>query len=296
MNAVAALSEVGRLLTVVVKHARDAFVDEATVASQWKSLNFIAPPDLRAAFREYDRFVEILHSCGAQVEFLPRNGETTLDSIYARDASIVSPTGIVLGRMGKPEREAEPGALERAFTEWSSPVPLAGRITSPGQLEGGDVIWLDSRTIAVGRGYRTNADGIRQLRTWFGDSVQVLDVPLPHWSGERDVMHLMSLISPVDRDAAVVYSRLLPIPFRKLLLGRGYRLIEVPDEEFESMGTNVLALEPGRCVMLAGNPKTRAALERAGIDVVEYVGEEISVKGAGGPTCLTRPIARAPVD
>jgi N-dimethylarginine dimethylaminohydrolase len=128
------------------------------------------------------------------------------------------------------------------------------------------------------------------------ESVDVIDIPLLHWRGESDVMHLMSLISPIDRDLAVVYSRLLPVPFRKLLLGRGYRLVEVPDEEFDSMGCNVLALGPGRCVMLAGNPRTREALERAKVDVIEYVGNEISVKGSGGPTCLTRPIIRAPLE
>jgi len=106
-------------------------------------------------------------------------------------------------------------------------------------------------------------------------------------------MHLMSLISPVDRDLAVVYSRLLPVPFRQLLLDRGYRLVEVPDEEFDSMGCNVLALSPGRCVMISGNPQTRGALEHAGVEVIEYAGTEISVKGAGGPTCLTRPLVRA---
>jgi N-dimethylarginine dimethylaminohydrolase len=158
------------------------------------------------------------------------------------------------------------------------------------------VVWLDARTLLVGRGYRTNAEGIRQLRELLGDAVDVIDVPLPHWRGEGDVMHLMSLLSPVDRDVAVVYSPLLPIPFRKLLLGRGYRLVEVPHEEFDSIGCNVLALGPRRCVMLAGNPQTRAALERAGVEVIEYTGNEISVKGAGGPTCLTRPIVRAALE
>ena len=155
-------------------------------------------------------------------------------------------------------------------------------------------IWLDSHTFVVGRGYRTNADGIRQLRTILGRGVEVVEVPLPHWRGHHDVMHLMSLISPIDHDLAVVYSPLLPVPFREWLLDRGIQLVEVPDEEFETMGTNVLALGPGRCLMLSGNPRTRAALERAGADVVEYEGTEISVKGAGGPTCLTRPLERTP--
>jgi N-dimethylarginine dimethylaminohydrolase len=172
------------------------------------------------------------------------------------------------------------------------PMAIAGRIEPPGRLEGGDVLWLDARTLVVGRGYRTNGEGIRQLRAILGSRVDVIEVPLPHWQGQHDVMHLMSLISPVDHGMAVVYSRLLPVPFREWLLDRGIHLVEVPDEEFDSMGTNVLALAPRRCLMLAGNPRTRAALERAGADVLEYEGTEISVKGAGGPTCLTRPLER----
>ena len=290
------LSEVGRLVSVVVKHARDAFVDDRTIAQQWKDLYFVAPPDLSAAIDEYERFLDILRSSGTAVHFLPRDPETTLDSIYARDASIVSPRGLILCSMGKRARQAEPAAQERTFRALGAEFRIAGRIEPPGLLEGGDVVWLDSTTLLVGRGYRTNGDGIRQLRVFLGESVDVIDIPLLHWRGESDVMHLMSLISPVDRNLAVVYSRLLPVPFRKLLMGRGYRLIEVPDEEFDSMGCNVLALGPGRCVMVAGNPGTRAALEAAGVEVIEYVGREISVKGAGGPTCLTRPITRSPVD
>ena len=292
---VGSLSEVGRLVSVAVKHARDAFVDERTIGSQWQALNFSAAPDLAAAVDEYERFLDILRSSGTTVHPLPRNAETTLDSIYARDASIVSPKGLILARMGKRARQSEPHAQERAFRDMDPPIAIAGRIDAPGLLEGGDVVWLDDRTVVVGRGYRTNAEGIRQLRLLLGESVDVIEVPLPHWRGESDVMHLMSLISPVDRDLAVVYSRLLPVPFRQMLLERGYRLVEVPDEEFDSMGCNVLALSPGRCVLLEGNPGTRAALERAGADVLEYAGAEISAKGAGGPTCLTRPVVRAPI-
>ena len=290
------LSEVGRLVSVVVKHARDAFVDERTIDSQWQALNFTAAPNLAAAIDEYERFLDILRSSGATVHQLPRNPETTLDSIYARDASIASPKGLILGRMGKRARQSEPHAQERAFRGMDTAIEICGRIEAPGLLEGGDVVWLDERTLVIGRGYRTNAEGIRQVRSLVGDSVDVIDVPLPHWRGESDVMHLMSLISPIDRDLAVVYSRLLPVPFRQLLLDRGYRLVEVPDEEFDSMGCNVLALSPGRCVMISGNPRTRAAVEHAGVEVNEYVGTEISAKGAGGPTCLTRPIVRAALE
>ena len=289
------LTEVGRLVSVAMKHVRDAFVDERTIRAQWQALNFLAAPDLGAAIDEYERFLEILYSSGVKVHFLRRSPETTLDSIYARDASIVAPTGMIVGRMGKAARHAEPEEHEQAFRGLIFDTRIAGRIAPPGLLEGGDVVWLDPRTIVIGRGYRTNAEGIDQVRALVGPDVRVVDVPLPHWNGETDVMHLMSLISPVDRHLAVVYSRLLPVPFRQLLLDRGYRLLEVPDDEFVSMGCNVLALAPSRCVMLSGNPGTRTALERAGVEVIEYVGNEISVKGAGGPTCLTRPIVRAPL-
>jgi N-dimethylarginine dimethylaminohydrolase len=284
------MSEVSELTRVAVKHVRDAFVDDATIDAQWQALNFTGRPDLARAVDEHERFIEILRSAGATVELLPADAATTLDSIYARDASVISPSGIILCTMGKALRQAEPAAHERAFEDLG--IPIAGRITAPGTLEGGDLIWLDDRTVAVGRGYRTNSEGITQLRDILGQRVDVIEVPLPHWRGDRDVMHLMSLISPVDRDAAVVYSPLMPVPFRQWLLARGIQLIEVPDQEFETMGTNVLALAPRRCVMLRGNPLTRAALERAGVEVIEYDGTEISVKGAGGPTCLTRPIIR----
>lgn len=286
----AALTEVDRLFRVAVKHPRDAFIDAATIGRQWKDLRFSAPPDLERASKEHEQFVEALHAAGATVHSLPPDANTTLDSIYVRDASIVCAKGLILCRMGKPQRIGEPAAQERALD--GGHMPVCGRIESPGSAEGGDVIWLDSRTFVVGRGYRTNAEGIRQLRAILGRGVEVVEVPLPHWRGQQDVMHLMSLISPIDHDMAVVYSPLLPVPFREWLLDRGIRLVEVPDEEFETMGTNVLALAPRRCLILSGNPRTRAALERAGAEVFEYAGSEISVKGAGGPTCLTRPILR----
>jgi N-dimethylarginine dimethylaminohydrolase len=285
------LNEFGALKAVAVKHARDAFRDAATVERQWQPLNYTAPPDVSRASNEHDRFVEILRTAGADVRFLPPDDSTTIDSIYVRDASIVSPRGLIFCAMGKPQRASEPDAQERAFAT-SPAVTVAGRIEPPGTLEGGDLIWLDAETVAVGHGYRTNAEGIRQLRALLGASVTVVDVPLPHWRGDRDVMHLMSLISPVDHDLAVVYSPLMPVPFRQWLLARGLRLVEVPDAEFDSMGTNILALAPRQCLMVAGNPQTRARLEAAGATVIEYEGREISEKGAGGPTCLTRPLGR----
>lgn len=284
------MNEYGRITRLLLKHAREAFGDDGQVAAQWRALNFTAPVDVPRARREYDAFVETLATTGAAIDFLPPDPDTTLDSIYVRDASLASSRGMILCTMGKPQRSGEPTAQARAFA--AAGIPIAGHITGAGRIEGGDVIWLDSRTLVVGRGYRTNDEGIRQLRALLGPEVEVVVVPLPHWTGQGDVMHLMSLISPVDADLAVVYSRLLPVPFREWLLARGLELVEVPDDEFESMGTNVLALAPRHCLVLDGNTKTRAALERAGARVVGYAGHEISVKGAGGPTCLTRPITR----
>jgi N-dimethylarginine dimethylaminohydrolase len=286
-----ALNETAPLTVVLVKHARDAFVSQDVIDAQWQALNFTAPPDFSRALGEYDRFLELLTGTGAEIHQLPPDDRLTLDSIYTRDASVICSGGSISCSMGKILRAGEPMAQEQELRRLH---PIAGRITSPGLLEGGDLIWLDRTTVAVGQGLRTNEEGIRQLKALLGDAVeQVLVVPLPDWRGPQDVMHLMSLVSPVDDDLAVVYSRLLPGAFKRDLINRGYRLVEVPDEEFESMGTNVLAVAPRVCIMVKGNPRTRAALERAGAAVHEYDGEEISLKGGGGPTCLTRPLARS---
>jgi N-dimethylarginine dimethylaminohydrolase len=286
------MNESDPIAQVVLKHARDAFVDDAAIGEQWRDLRFTASPGFDRAVAEYDRFQEIVASAGAEVRWLPSRGGAGLDSIYVRDASVATPQGVILCSMGKPQRAWEPTAQDEAFHEWN--IPVLGAIRPPGRLEGGDVVWLDERTVAVGEGYRTNADGIGQLRGLLGEEVDVIAVPLPHWRGPDDVFHLMSVLSPVDEDLAVVYSPLMPVPFRTRLLDRGIRLIEVPDGEFESMGANVLAIAPRRCVMLTGNPRTRTLLEAAGADVMVYAGEEISAKGGGGPTCLTRPVTRRP--
>jgi N-dimethylarginine dimethylaminohydrolase len=288
------LAEYGRLTRALLKHPQEAFRSDDAIAAERKALSFGAAPSFVRAIEEYDAFVEILTTAGVQVNHLPAAEETNLDSIYVRDASILCARGVILCRMGKRLRAAEPSAQKAAYR--SLAIPVVGEITEPACLEGGDVVWLDDHTIAVGHGYRTDEEGILQLRALLGDSIdELIAVSLPHWRGPGDVLHLMSLISPIDRDLAVVYSPLLPVAFRRRLIAHGCELIEVPQAEFETMGTNVLALGPRDCLMLAGNPQTRNALERAGARVREYRGNEISVKGAGGPTCLTRPLARAPL-
>jgi N-dimethylarginine dimethylaminohydrolase len=287
-----AQTEVGQLTRVVLKHARDAFGGADTIATEWQALNFTHAPEFDRAIVEYDRFAQTLASTGARVDYLPPARDAGLDSIYVRDASVICDRGAILCRMGKALRAGEPAAQGEALTALG--VPVLGAIEPPGSLEGGDVVWLGPRTLAVGRGYRTNDEGIRQLRALAGSAIdELVVVPLPHWRGPADVFHLMSIISPVDRDLAVVYAPLLPVPFREQLIALGYAFVEVPDAEFDSMGANVLALGPRQCLMVAGSPLTRARLERAGATVTEYEGREISLKGGGGPTCLTRPLARA---
>lgn len=285
-------SDVGRLRSVLLKHARAAFGSQAAIERQWRGLRYAQAPDYARAGDEYDAFVDLLERLGVEVFLLPAD-DVGLDSIYPRDAGLVCDGGIIAGRMGKPGRSAEPAALEKACLDLG--VPLLGRVGEPGRLEGGDAAWLDPSTLVVGRGYRTDEEGIRQLRQLLGDRVdEIVEVPLPHWRGPDDVFHLMSVFSPLDVDLALVYSPLLPVPFRELLIERGFQLVEVPEREFHTMACNALAVAPRRCVVLDGNPATRARLEATEVEVHVYSGGEISVKGAGGPTCLTLPLRRDP--
>lgn len=288
--SLAPLSEVGTLRRVALRRPESAFVDQATLDGQWQPLNYTSRPDFARAVAEYEHFVAVLKSAGAEVEYLPPDPSLTIDSIYVRDAAIVCPRGLILCNMGKPARAGEPRVNGNALARVG--VPVVGAIEGEGRIEGGDLVWLDDNTLAVGRTYRTNDEGIRQLKSLVGPEVEVVVAAMPHYRGPADVFHLMSVLSPIDHDLALVYSPLMPIPFREWLLGRGIALVEVPDEEFDSMGCNVLALAPRRCLMLKGNPRTRAALQRAGATAIEYDGMEISTKGQGGPTCLTRPLLR----
>lgn len=285
-------SEVAPIRKLLLKHPKDAFLSQERIDSRWRELHYTAAPDYGKALEEYDAFVSVLRDAAPDVVFLPPDPHTGLDSIYVRDASVATPGGLILCSMGKEGRKGEPDAQERFCHE--TDIPVLGAIQPPGTVEGGDVVLLDEKTLIVGQGYRTNAEGIRQLKALTKAFIEeFIVVPLPHWNGENDVMHLMSFLSPVDHRLAVVYSRLMPVPFRRWLVERGMQFVEVPDEEFDSMACNVLALAPGRVLMLEGNPKTRRQLEAFRAEVIEYAGEEISRKGAGGPTCLTRPLVRA---
>ena len=284
-------SESRKLRSLFLKKASAAFMNDAHISQHWEALNYLGKPDIAKALQEYDAFEQILKDHGAEILYLPTDDTVNMDSIYCRDAAIATSKGMIICNMGKEGRINEPAAQERAFE--ANGIPVLGVIKTPGTLEGGDVAWLDDKTLAVGHTYRTNEEGIRQLSALLALlGVSVLPVAMPHYKGPSDVFHLMSVLSPVDSNLAVVYSPLIPIVFRNELIARGYELVEVPDAEFDSMGCNVLALAPRVCLMVKGNPITKSRLEKAGCKVIEYNGEEISVKGGGGPTCLTRPVMR----
>jgi N-dimethylarginine dimethylaminohydrolase len=253
----------------------------------WREYGWRAEPDANGIAREHEALCELLEQAGAEVVLAEAPLEGDPDAIYTYDPTLVADDGGILLHPGKPGRRGEPAALgadlERAG------VPIAGALAPPALAEGGDIIRLDERTLLVGLGYRTNEAGAAELRRLTG--LDVLTFDLPHWHGEAEVMHLLSLLSPLADDLAVAYPPLLPTRLAQLLADRGVELVAVPDEEFESMGCNVLALAPRRALVVDGNPVTRQRLEAVGVDVVAYEGTELS-KGDGGPTCLTCPLLR----
>ncbi len=256
-----------------------------TDTSDWRRFGWRSEPDAARLADEHERFCLALEEAGAEVVVAE---PTALDAIYTFDPALVGDAGAVLLRPGKPERVDEVEAIAAELEQ--AGVPIAGRLEEPALADGGDTAWLDEGTLLVGRGYRTNPAGIEALGRILGVEPHAFD--LPHFNGPGEVMHLLSLFSPLDRDLVVAYPPLMPVGLVQLLAERGVRLVEVPDEEFGTMGPNALALAPRRALLLDRNVETRRRLERAGVDVVVYRGEELS-KGDGGPTCLTLPILRA---
>jgi len=285
-------SEYLKLQKVFIKPVKNAFVSQNQINNQWEDLNYLGQPDFEASVKEYEVFEKCFTDFDIEINYFPKDNTVTIDSIYCRDASIATDFGMILCNMGKDGRKNEPISHKQFYIIQN--IPILGEIKFPGTLEGGDVAWLDEKTLAVGHTYRTNAEGIEQLKKLLEPKgIQIIVAELPHYKGKQDVFHLMSILSPVDKDLAVVYSPLMPIKFRNELIKRGFEFVEVPDEEFESMGCNVLAIAPRQCVMVSGNPITQKRLEDAGCKVITYKGIEISVKGGGGPTCLTRPMLRS---
>jgi dimethylargininase len=248
---------------------------------------FLHPVDLALAQREHDAFVEVLGSLGPTVHVLEAEVASP-DLVYTFDPLLVSDRGAIPLRPGKPSRLPEPAAIE-AWTA-AAGIPTVGRIEAPGTIEGGDTFWLRPDLLCIGRTLRTNSEGVRQLGTIVGGDVRVFDVP--YWRGTAELIHLLSFISPVADDLAVVFEPLLPAGLWELLNDLGIRTLPVPEAEFATLGCNVLAVRPGVVILAEGNPTTAGALAAAGCEVHSYPASEIGINGSGGPTCMTRPILR----
>ena len=282
---------VARLRRVIVKRPEEAFRSKEHIQKEWKALNYTREPDLNRAGRDHRDFVSLMTDAGAEVLYLPADDRTGLDSLYAHDPMLMTDAGAIIFQTGKPARRGEGPACADALKGWD--VPILGVVDGAATAEAGDMVWLDRQTLLVGRGFRTNAAGIDRLVALLQPrGLRVVPVELPYWNGPADVLHLMSFISLLDNDLAVVYRRLLPVPLFELLTSRGVQLIDVPEEEYDTLGCNILAVSPRHIVMVRGNPITRTRLEAAGCKVWEFDGSEICFPGAGGPTCLTRPILR----
>lgn len=259
--------------------------------ASWRTYGWLEPPDPFRAEQEHAAFRVELERAGGEVVVGRAQVPGDPDPFYTYDPALMTDDGAVLLRPGKPGRRSEPAAARADLAAVG--VGIVAELVEPATAEGGDLFWLDPSTLLAGRGYRTNDEGIAQLRTHLAPrGVDVVPFDLPHVRGPGECLHLLSLVSPLAPDLAVAYPPLLPVRLVELLRDRGIRLIEVPDEEFGSMGPNVLALAPRVALALDGNPETRRRMEAAGVKVRCYRGNEISRKGGGGPTCLTRPLSR----
>lgn len=278
------------LKKVAVRSPAVAFASDAKIDAEWQALNFHSRPDLSRAVQEFAAVESILKATGAEVINLPAGEGLTLDSLYTHDALIVTPRGLVRPLMGKPARRGEPKVSGTHLEKLG--IPVIGEITAPGCIEGGDLVWIDRHTLLAGIGYRTNLEGVKQLGRLAGPDVEIIHFDMPHYKGRSDVFHLMSCLSPVDKDLAVVYLPLMAARLVEFLEARGIGFVEVPDAEFPTMGCNVLALGPRHAMMVEGNPETCRRMREAGVKVEVIAGAEICRKGEGGPTCMTRPLVR----
>jgi N-dimethylarginine dimethylaminohydrolase len=260
--------------------------------SEWRGLGYRHEPDPKAARRQHTALRRALSDAGAEIVRLPSAPELSLDAVFVHDASLATDAGLLPLAMGKPAREAEPEAHRRLAEELG--LPTLPSLTPPARAEAGDLVWLDEATLLAGRGYRTTAQGVAQLRARLGPlGVDVIEAPLPHGAGPSECLHLMSLISVLDARTAIVDRSWLAVATLELLAGRGYRLIDIVAEERDTLACNVLALGEGRLLAFEENPRTNERLTAAGFQVTTFPGSEIGINAAGGPTCLTRPLLRS---
>lgn len=284
-------SMVGKITDILLKKPKDAFISQENLEKNFEAFNYISCPNYEVALNEYKTFEEIIKKNVKNVYYLPRDERTGIDSIYTHDSLKVTKKGAIYFPMGKKLRSNESFATEEFLKSYG--IPTLGRIESPGKMEGGDIVWINDRTVAIGLGYRTNQEGIDQFKELTKDFIdEYIIVPMPHGEGEAECLHLMSIISLVDDDLAVVYSKFMPVFFREYLIKRGIKLLEVNDKEYAYLGSNVLALDKRKCLIIEGVTDIQKKLEHEGCEIFTYPGKEISLKGTGGPTCLTHPICR----
>ncbi|OJF98457.1 dimethylarginine dimethylaminohydrolase family protein [Pararhizobium antarcticum] len=250
--------------------------------------------DGEKAVRQYQVFASLVEKSGAEILWLEDNGDGLADAMFTHDPSLMTDHGAVILNMGKPLRVPEPALHEAAYKK--AGIPILGRITSPGTVEGGDCIWLDAETLVVGRGVRTNEEGITQLAELLQPhGITVLSYDLPLWHGEDACLHLMSVMSPLSSGLALVFAPLLPAAFYQLLKEWGVAMVEAPADEFHAsngLSLNVLPVRPNEVIMVSGFPKTKAAMEAAGCTVTTFDADALCIACEGGPTCLTRPVLR----
>ena len=284
-------SMTGKMNSVILKKPTEAFISQSNLNENWKKYNYIDIPDYDKSLDEYEKFSKIIEDNVEFVFYLPEDSQTGLDSIYAHDSIKVTKKGAILFNTGKNLRKYEAEAMEKKLSDIG--IPILGKIMGPGKMEGGDVLWLDEKTVALGLGYRTNMEGINQFKELTKDFIdEYIIVPMPHGEGEDECLHLMSVVSLINEKLAVVYSKFMPVFFREILKKRNIDFIEVTDTEYNYLGSNVLALSPKKVVMIEGNDSVKNALIEKGIEVFTYSGNNISYFGTGGPTCLTCPIWR----
>ncbi len=285
-------SMVGALERVMVCSPRTAGWNQPDRTAHWQELGFQHAPDFEQAQAQHEFLCRELKSAGAEILEMPGASDLSLDAVYAHDASLPTDYGLIVMRPGKPNRVAE-GPRHSSFCE-TLDVPTLGTVTSPGTTEAGDILWLDSKTLLIGHGYRTNAAGIQQIRALLAPkSIEVLSAPLPYGPGPSACLHLMSLISLLDDHTALVDLPWLAVETVELLKSRGFKFIEIDHSERDTLACNVLALGNNRLLAIEENRNTNARLRNNGFDVRTFPGSEICINGSGGPTCLTRPLVRS---
>jgi len=282
---------VGRLNRVLVCSPRGARWDQSSVAGRWRELGFLHAPDFPTAQAQHDELSQQLESAGAKAFHLPPASDLSLDAVYTHDPSLATDYGLVGLHPGKPNRVPE----AQCHVEFcrSLGMPVLGQIQPPGKTEAGDMVWLDSSTLLIGQGLRTNRAGIAQMRALLQPhGVEVLSAPLPYGLGPSACLHLMSLMSLLDEQTVLVDLPWLAVETVELLQSRGYRFIEIEYSERDTLACNVLSLGGKRLLALEENKETNQKLRQAGFDVRTFPGSELCVNGGGGPTCLTRPLWR----